>query len=449
MEQLQKNNDEKAKNGAVKTGVPFFAKTSLIQKKLSIGSSNDSYETEADHMADRVMSMSNPAKTNASHSEGLIQKKCAACEEEDKIQKKPLAETIQRASLNARETSVAPNHIEDGIKSSKGGGESMDDATQNFMENRFGNDFSNVRIHTGSQAIQMSRELNAQAFTVGNDIYFNQGKYNPDTHSGKHLLAHELTHTIQQGNQNIQRKVEFRDVGRGEASGFGRRNDIIQRLNDVSTGATYSLDASNDLQYALRPGGTLNNFDTQLTGFIDNARSIRLRLSNHHGLMGDRINGFNIPIDGDSFTTGYVDVDDLMGGTNLGFQMLFLHIVRERMSVNRYTERIGTWTEDQANREFPRAHTSGIDSEAQILREFFNDPSIRLVNDSPSATVRRVFRNCHRHLIRRRISNARNVNSSFIDIIDPLQTRAAFYFTDQPGHVGNTLQDYLAQFPTC
>jgi len=75
------------------------------------------------------------------------------------------------------------------------------------MENRFGTDFSEVKIHTGSQAIQMSRELNAQAFTVGNDIYFNEGKYNPSSDAGKHLLAHELTHTVQQ-NGGIGRKIQ-------------------------------------------------------------------------------------------------------------------------------------------------------------------------------------------------------------------------------------------------
>jgi hypothetical protein len=120
---------------------------------------------------------------------------------------KPLAETIQRVSNSTAEVSTAPSHVENGINSSRGGGSVMDQSTRNFMETRFGTNFSGVRIHTGSEAIQMSRELNAQAFTVGNDIYFNQGKYSPNTDNGKHLLAHELTHTIQQGG-GIGRKVQ-------------------------------------------------------------------------------------------------------------------------------------------------------------------------------------------------------------------------------------------------
>jgi hypothetical protein len=75
------------------------------------------------------------------------------------------------------------------------------------MQSRFGTDFSSVNIHTGDEAIQMNRELNAKAFTVGSDIYFNQGQYNPNSDDGNHLLAHELTHTIQQGN-GIQRQIQ-------------------------------------------------------------------------------------------------------------------------------------------------------------------------------------------------------------------------------------------------
>ena len=87
----------------------------------------------------------------------------------------------------------------------------MSGNTKSFMENRFGNDFSNVKIHTGDDAVQLSNALNAQAFTVGNDIYFNSNKYEPHTSAGKRLLAHELTHVMQQGEagDTVQRvKIE-------------------------------------------------------------------------------------------------------------------------------------------------------------------------------------------------------------------------------------------------
>ncbi len=67
------------------------------------------------------------------------------------------------------------------------------------MEPRFGHDFSGVRVHTDSRAAESARAVNAHAYTVGNDIVFAPGKYQPDAHSGRELLAHELAHTVQQG----------------------------------------------------------------------------------------------------------------------------------------------------------------------------------------------------------------------------------------------------------
>ncbi len=106
------------------------------------------------------------------------------------------------------------NHLESQaqqIEATKGEGNAMDSSTKKFMESRIGNDFSEVRIHTDNKAIQLSQQLNAHAFTVGNDVYFNKGEYSPNTYSGKQLLAHELTHTVQQKadtNKSIQRKLK-------------------------------------------------------------------------------------------------------------------------------------------------------------------------------------------------------------------------------------------------
>ncbi len=93
----------------------------------------------------------------------------------------------------------ASSAVEARVSHSRGGGSELPNDTRAFMESRFGVDFSQVRVHTGTDAAQMSQELNAQAFTVGRDIYFGNGKYNPQTSSGQQLLAHELTHVVQQG----------------------------------------------------------------------------------------------------------------------------------------------------------------------------------------------------------------------------------------------------------
>jgi hypothetical protein len=202
--------ESKPKTG--KANVPFFAPA--IQKKMSVGASNDSYEVEADTVADKVMKMQDTEKPNFSHSGSLIQKKCAHCQEEV-LRQKPLAEgitpIIQRVASHSGTESVASDRVTSQINSSRGGGSVMDSGTQHFMESRFGTDFSGVRIHTGNQAVQMSRELNAQAFTVGNDVFFNEGKYSPYMNSGKHLLAHELTHTVQQTG-GIGRKIQKWDM---------------------------------------------------------------------------------------------------------------------------------------------------------------------------------------------------------------------------------------------
>jgi hypothetical protein len=172
-----------------------FQKTS-IQFKLAIGTPDDPLEQEADAMADTIMRMPE---------QNFIQRKCANCEEEEKVQRKPLASFIQRKESSAG--TVASDAVSNKINASRGNGSTMDSHTQSFMQSRFGADFSDVKIHTGGEAIQMNRELNAKAFTVGNDIFFNEGQYDPGSNQGKHLLAHELTHTVQQGN-NIKSKIQ-------------------------------------------------------------------------------------------------------------------------------------------------------------------------------------------------------------------------------------------------
>jgi Domain of unknown function (DUF4157) len=172
----------------------------FIQPKLTIGNPNDHYEQQADAVANHVMRM--PENSFSA------QRKCASCEhDEEKAPQPPIGEFVQRKPFDispiiqkSGESSgdIASENISNQIESSRGNGQKMNTGTKSFMENRFGNNFSNVKIHTDSSAVQLSQNLNAQAFTVGDDVFFNEGKYNPNSSSGKHLLAHELTHTVQQ-----------------------------------------------------------------------------------------------------------------------------------------------------------------------------------------------------------------------------------------------------------
>lgn len=91
-----------------------------------------------------------------------------------------------------------PSPVHDVVGS--GGGSPLDGPTRTFMESRLGHDFGDVRIHTGQKADDSARSINAQAYTVGNDVVFQSGKYAPETSSGLHTLAHELTHVVQQSS---------------------------------------------------------------------------------------------------------------------------------------------------------------------------------------------------------------------------------------------------------
>ncbi len=203
----------------------FFG--SGVQAKLRVGRPNDSYEKEADTVADKVVQ--NLGTDNA-HAENISAVSAGSMQqlplqregeeqtdqemgvEEDTLQRKPIFESasdengvLQSSSDQA--PSSAGSHLEAQLSASKGGGSSMDDNTKSSMESGFGSDFSDVRVHTDNQAVQMNQQLGAKAFTHGNDIYFNEGQYNPGSTSGQHLLAHELTHTVQQGGGDVKRSV--------------------------------------------------------------------------------------------------------------------------------------------------------------------------------------------------------------------------------------------------
>ena len=144
-------------------------------------------------------------------------------EEEEELQMKPLVqrqeeeeELLQTAraeggqKIDARASFDAGADIEGQIQAQKGSGSPLPGDLQGFMGSRFGADFSQVRVHTDSQAAQLNRALSAQAFTHGSDIYMGEGRFDPGSSAGKHLLAHELTHTIQQGASPVraQRTLE-------------------------------------------------------------------------------------------------------------------------------------------------------------------------------------------------------------------------------------------------
>ncbi|HEX9730652.1 MAG TPA: DUF4157 domain-containing protein [Thermoanaerobaculia bacterium] len=136
-------------------------------------------------------------------------------EPQEKLQRKK--ETEPRANVRDKRQFPVLDRVEDKLFESKGKGQPLPDETRMEMETGFRADFGGVRIHTGADAEGMSRELRAQAFTHGKDVFFNAGKFEPDTVRGKTLLAHELTHVVQQGaaEQKVpQERVEKNNAQR-------------------------------------------------------------------------------------------------------------------------------------------------------------------------------------------------------------------------------------------
>jgi Domain of unknown function (DUF4157) len=103
--------------------------------------------------------------------------------------------------------------VERSIDQARGGGQGIDHATRTNMDSAFGADFSGVRIHTDARADALSQSLSARAFTTGRDVFFRQGEYNPGSSAGRELLAHELTHVVQQNGDGIQRKMTVSEPG--------------------------------------------------------------------------------------------------------------------------------------------------------------------------------------------------------------------------------------------
>lgn len=119
---------------------------------------------------------------------------CASC-------KQKREGLLQRTAVTAAPVGAVPPVVHNVLNTP---GQPLHAQTRTFMESRFGHDFSNVRVHTDTQAAEAARSVNALAYTVGRDIVFNQGQYRPESGAGKQLLAHELTHVVQQG-QGLRR----------------------------------------------------------------------------------------------------------------------------------------------------------------------------------------------------------------------------------------------------
>lgn len=222
-----------------------------LQTKLVIGDAHDQFEQEADRVADRVMRMpaethDNPGAATLGASNHALQRKCACggtpgpSGECEACRKKRLS--LQRRAASSDGPTDVPSIVYDVLRSP---GRPLDAETRAFMEPRFGYDFSDVRVHAGGQAARSARSVKAQAYAVGNDLVFGAGQYAPETTVGKKLLAHELTHVVQQKGSSLSRTAEDSCLWR-LVDEDGETSEPETGLNTPSSSETRPLDLDPD-----------------------------------------------------------------------------------------------------------------------------------------------------------------------------------------------------------
>jgi hypothetical protein len=271
-----------------------------IQPKLTIGAVGDQYEQEADRVASRVVSQVNaplqkklqrkspdaiaatpqpeaskpfirPFKVLSQEEVAQRQEAIAAQQPLPfyrKLQRRLQNQTVQRQEAIAG--GAASADLESSIQSARGGGQSLGANLQQSMGQAMGADFSGVKVHTDSQSDQLNQSIQAKAFTTGQDVFFRQGAYEPSSRSGQELIAHELTHVVQQNGGAVQRSPSLQRDGEVESEkpemmpieinlidvlGFGGAKDKVKDVqNRVDKGRT------------LEVGGTIENVPNRFFG---------------------------------------------------------------------------------------------------------------------------------------------------------------------------------------
>lgn len=181
----------------------------VVQTKLKVSNAGDKYEQEADRVAENIMRSES----------GLIQKKdCPDCKQDDEADRvMPKSDTSQGSVTDTFSSQLTQSHEM---------GRELPEPILDSMENSFNTDFSEVRIHDTEHAVNLNNQIKSQAFTYGNNIYFNRGYFQPESKSGQKLIAHELTHVIQQ-NRNRKYAINRMPLGVDE--------EIEEQADDLMT----------------------------------------------------------------------------------------------------------------------------------------------------------------------------------------------------------------------
>ena len=218
-----------------------------IQAKLTIGEPGDKYEQEADETARQVVQrIHQPQSEKLQHEslpdeedelqmkpEGNIQRESLPDEEEE-LQMKPMVQRVSDGGM------AATQDLETSINQARGGGQPLAKNIREPMEQGFGADFSRVKVHTDTQSDQLNRAIQAKAFTTGQDVFFRQGAYEPESRGGQELIAHELTHVVQQNPKQVKPDKTMKPTTPNVIDPLAKEEDVIGQqalkssLNDRS-----------------------------------------------------------------------------------------------------------------------------------------------------------------------------------------------------------------------
>lgn len=239
-EELEARSPSTAQLGNDFNGMPVcLPAIPAIQMQFAINKHGDEYEREADHISELVMRLPDPQSQRACACGGG----CPGCQAEPPGQEHEHLQTMRVRSGDLEET-IAPPIVNEVLATS---GHPLGPATRGIMEPLFGHGFSKLRVHTDAKAAESARAIGAIAYTVGQHIVFGAGRFAPATHEGRRLIAHELTHVVQQSraggactDQKIQRQAEGSEV---RSAGSG---PVVEGTGDVSVyvGKTMTSEAA-------------------------------------------------------------------------------------------------------------------------------------------------------------------------------------------------------------
>ncbi|MPZ45840.1 MAG: DUF4157 domain-containing protein [Betaproteobacteria bacterium] len=243
---------------------------------LKIGEPGDVFEREADAMADRIMRMPIPQPAPR-HAQPTLQRACdGSCQQhEDDEEPLQVQGKAESASAHAHSAAGASTGIRSVLASA---GQPLPGHARNFFESRFGHDFSGVRVHADAAAGRSARDVAARAYTVGRDVVFAPGQFAPETYEGRRLLAHELTHVVQQGAAPRSALTdEPSSATAGEMVHSGNA-DVVQRAGDPAfipkgfpcdTDLTPGAPAGTDIVFSVSGFAIDAGHTAQLTTFRD------------------------------------------------------------------------------------------------------------------------------------------------------------------------------------